>query len=225
MGSGIDTGNERAATGAGDAIMIAATPISTRICFTVFLSRSGDVRDPNRLSLRVRDNLAHRRDVPMRCRPTRSIDRWGGQHAPEPQAASAGCRSCGPGAASASDCLRHSRSLRAGACCGRHQERRARLLLPAKGAVLAHLSARHWLLSWTNRSSRPARGARTCWLLLSNGCGREARMQLALASDDPRERPARTCGRPLSPGGSRRVLPGRGRSCGSSMGSQGASAT
>ena len=27
-------------------------------------------------------------------------------------------------------------------------------------------------LSWTKLSSRPARGARTCWLLLSNGCGR-----------------------------------------------------
>jgi hypothetical protein len=34
---------------------------------------------------------------------------------------------------------------------------------------------------WTKRSGRPARGARTCWLLLSNGCGRLAHRQLALA--------------------------------------------
>ena len=37
-----------------------------------------------------------------------------------------------------------------------------------------------------------------------------------LALDEPRKHPARMCGRPLSPGGSRRLCAGRRRSCGSS---------
>ena len=40
--------------------------------------------------------------------------------------------------------------------------------------------------------------------------------QTPTALDDRREHPARTCGRPLSPGGSRRARAGRWRSCGSS---------
>ena len=52
------------------------------------------------------------------------------------------------------------------------QERRVRLLLLRKELSWCTGSSVRSLLSWTKLSSRPARGARTCWLLLSNGCGR-----------------------------------------------------
>ena len=66
------------------------------------------------------------------------------------------------------------------------------------------------------REQRPTRGARTCWLLLFHDACVSGRTQLAPAGDDPREHPARRCGRPLSPGGSRRVRTSRRRSCASS---------
>jgi hypothetical protein len=55
------------------------------------------------------------------------------------------------------------------------------------------------LSGWTNRSSRPARGPRTCRLLLFHGCGRLARTQLVLAWDEARSSRRNASRRPLRP--------------------------
>jgi hypothetical protein len=60
-------------------------------------------------------------------------------------------------------------------CFGRPQGHRSRPPLSHGRRSLGRLArVGGALLPRTNRSSRPARGARACWLLLSNGCGRLA---------------------------------------------------
>ena len=88
-----------------------------------------------------------------------------------------------------------------------HSSRRTRRLMrPARH--LLSLSCQ-WALLFARACGRNA-------LLRSPGCERIVAARETLAADDLREHPARTCGRPLSPGGSRRIRAGRRRSCGSS---------
>ena len=65
-----------------------------------------------------------------------------------------------------------------------HRERRGRVLLLGKGAVLTQRVAGPLAAELDESEQRPTRGARTCWLLLSTDAGVSARTQLTPARDE-----------------------------------------
>ena len=72
-------------------------------------------------------------------------------------------------------------------------------------------AVRTFAFTWSGQ-----RGGAVVLAAASPGLRASSKSMVTTGMDDRREHPARTCGRPLSPGGSRRVRAGRRRSCRSS---------